>query len=111
MFFAVLTFETECRCVFIFQIAHPFSLQIRIVPPKKKRFTKSRGYSESAHSWKRRLGDNLYAAPEGNMIFDRFSRLFGRGVVPGGILIGSIADPDVVVACDALPRTGGVGLA
>src|SRR5215471_14621321 len=77
MFFAVMTFEIECRCVFIFQIAHPFSLQIRILLPQKKRFIKSRGYSESVDSWKRRLGDNPHAAPEGDMILDRFSRLFG----------------------------------
>ena len=54
---------------------------------------------------------NFHAAPEGDMIFDRFSRLFRLGVVPGGILIGPIADPDVVITCDALPRTGGMVIA
>ena len=54
---------------------------------------------------------NFHAAPESDMIFDRFGRFFRLGVVPGGILIGSITDPNMIVARDALPRTCGVGLA
>jgi hypothetical protein len=54
------------------------------------------------------LGD-FHAAPEGDMIFDRFRRFFRLGVIPSRILIGSITDPNMVVACDALPRTGGMG--
>ena len=58
----------------------------------------------------RELFGDFDAAPEGDMIFDRFSCFFRLGVVPGGILIGSIADPDVIIACNALPGTGCVGV-
>jgi hypothetical protein len=45
------------------------------------------------------------------MILDRFGRLFRLRIVPGGILIGPVADLEVVVARDALPRTRGVRVA
>ena len=57
------------------------------------------------------LFGNFDAAPKGDMIFDGFRRLFRLGVVPGSILIGSIADLDGIVACNALPWTGGVSVA
>src|SRR4029453_13984597 len=56
------------------------------------------------------LGD-FHAAPEGDMIFDRFHRFFRLRVIPSRILIGSITDPNMVVACDALPRTCAVSVA
>ena len=58
----------------------------------------------------RELFGDFHAAPKSNMIFDRFGRFLRLGVVPGGVLIGSVADPDMVVTRDALPRTGGVGV-
>jgi hypothetical protein len=54
------------------------------------------------------LWEDFHATPEGDMIFDR-SRFFRLGIEPGGILIGPVADPDV--ARNALPGTGGVGVA
>src|SRR6516165_4314332 len=67
----------------------------------------------SGYSWRKNkdLWNNLYAAPEGDIILNRVSRLLRRGIVPGGVLIGSIAYPDVVVTCDAFPRTGAMGFA
>jgi hypothetical protein len=67
--------------------------------------------STLAYGVSKQLFGDLDAAPKGDMIFNGFRRFFRLRVVSGGILIGSIVDLNVVVACDALPGTGGVGFA
>jgi len=57
------------------------------------------------------LWDDFHVAPEGDMILDRFGRFLRFRIVPGGILIRPVADPDVVVAHHTHPGTGSVGIA
>jgi hypothetical protein len=58
-----------------------------------------------------RLLAHVDTAPEGNVILDPLSGLFWLRIIPCGIRVGPITDPQVAIAGDALPMTGRVRVA
>ena len=54
---------------------------------------------------------HLHAFPKGDVAFNIFSRVFGFGIVPGGVFVRLSIDRDGIIAGYAFPGTGGVGAA